>query len=62
MQIPLDDIWSDGACGRIKLTYPKQSMRENCDWEFDEKRAVLAVKFRQPVMARMFEIEKNSDK
>ena len=62
MQIPLDDIWSDGACGRVKLTYPKQSMRENCDWEFDEKRAVLAVKFRQPVMARMFEIEKNSDK
>ena len=62
MQIPLDSIWQDGACGRIKLTYPKQSMRENCDWEFDEKRAVLAVKFRQPVMARMFEIEKNSDK
>ena len=62
MQIPLDDIWSDGTCGRIKLTYPEQSMQENCDWEFDEKRAVLAVKFRQPVMARVFEIEKKCDK
>lgn len=62
MQIPLDRIWRDGACGQVKLAYPKQSMRENCEWEFDEERAVLAVDFRQPVMARMFEIEKSSDK
>ena len=61
MQIPLDSIWQEGACEQIKLAYPKQSMSENCDWEFDKERAVLTVNFKQPVMARMFEIDRNAN-
>ena len=56
MDIPLDTIWKDGACGDVTLAYPKECMRENCNYDFDREKAVLTVNFKQPVMARLFEI------
>lgn len=52
--IPLENIWNDNTQPEVKLTYPEQDLRENCSYEVNQ--GTLKVKFKQPVMARLFEI------
>lgn len=58
IEIPLSGIWKDAVCEKVTLAYPKESMKENCDFSYDKESAHLTVNFKQPVMARLFEITK----
>lgn len=40
----------------VSLAYPKESMRQNCVWEYKRNKGILKIKYKQPVMARLFEI------
>lgn len=56
VQLPLDKVFEEGVSRQVRLVYPKECKKENCSFSFDEKRAVLTVSFKEPVMARIFEI------
>lgn len=58
MEVPLSQIWKGEKCSKITLAYPKESMKDNCQMEYDGEKGVLKIKFKQPVMARLFEIER----
>ena len=58
MEVPLSQIWKGENCSKVALAYPKESMKDNCNFEFDKDKGVLKIKFKQPVMARLFEIER----
>lgn len=58
IEIPLKQICKKGGPGKVSLAYPKESMRQNCSFECKDGGSILKIKFRQPVMARLFEIER----
>jgi len=58
IEIPLNHIWKGQKPGRVSMVYPKESMKQNCNWEYGEDESVLKIKFNQTVMARLFEIER----
>lgn len=54
--IPLSHIFEGQEPREVSLAYPKVSMRQNCVWEYKENEGILRIKYKQPVMARLFEI------
>lgn len=56
IEIPLQQVWKGQIPGRVSLAYPRESMKQNCRWEYKE--GILKIKFNQTVMARLFEIER----
>lgn len=56
IEIPLQQVWKGQIPGRVSLAYPRESMEQNCRWEYKE--GILKIKFNQTVMARLFEIER----
>lgn len=55
-EIPLDCIFEGWEPTEVLLAYPKESMRQNCIWEYRRDERILKIKYKQPVMARLFEI------
>ncbi len=55
-EIPLEGIFEGQKPEGVLLAYPKESMKQNCIWEYREDEGILRIKYKQPVMARMFEI------
>lgn len=58
IEIPLKGIRKEGSAGKVSLAYPKECMGKNCSFACEDGGNVLKIKFRQPVMARLFEIER----
>ncbi|MDO4302521.1 MAG: alpha-galactosidase [Bacillota bacterium] len=58
IEVPLNRIWKGQKPGRVSMTYPKESMEKNCNWEYRKDEGILKIKFNQTVMARLFEIER----
>lgn len=54
--IPLLRIFDGQEPREVSLAYPKESMRQNCVWEYKRNEGILRIKYKQPVMARLFEI------
>lgn len=54
--IPLLRIFDGQEPREVSLAYPKESMRQNCVWEYKRNKGILKIKYKQPVMARLFEI------
>lgn len=54
--IPLLRIFDGQEPREVSLAYPKESMRQNCVWEYKRNKGILRIKYKQPVMARLFEI------
>lgn len=55
--IPLEKVVPQGGKCRVTLAYPEKALRENLEYAYVETDRKLHVTFRQPVMARLFEIE-----
>lgn len=54
--IPLSHIFEGQEPGEVLLAYPKEGMRQNCVWEYKRNERILRIKYKQPAMARLFEI------
>lgn len=54
--IPLLRIFDGQEPREVSLAYPKESIRQNCVWEYKRNEGILRIKYKQPVMARLFEI------
>ena len=60
IEIPLNYIWKDGDIKEFKvnLAYPEKALAENCNYVYACETGKLKINFRQPVMARLFVVEK----
>ena len=56
MEISLAQIWKGEKPEKVTLSYPKESMAEHLDYYYDKTSGVLSISWKQPVMARVFEI------
>lgn len=56
MEISLAQIWKGEKPEKVTLSYPKESMAEHLDYCYDKTSGVLSISWKQPVMARVFEI------
>jgi len=57
--IPLNKFFSNGTMHRayrITVAYPHENMRQNVEYHVDKKAHLLIVKYKKPIMARIFEL------
>lgn len=57
IKIPLAHIFEGDGEISVRLAYPAEAMKENVSYEYSQDKRELCVCFKQPVMARIFEIE-----
>lgn len=55
-EISLSSIFEGQEPAEVLLAYPKESMKQNCIWEYRRNERILKINCKQPVMARLFEI------
>lgn len=56
-KIPLGHLFEGEGELSVRLAYPAKARQENCSYGYLEKEKALTVKYGEPVMARIFEIE-----
>lgn len=56
-KIPLGHLFEGEGELSVRLAYPAKARQENCSYGYLEEEKALTVKYGEPVMARIFEIE-----
>ena len=59
--IPLEKLTEGKPVKEVRLAYPKESLKEHVSYEVSEDQQ-LHVSFKEPVMARIFEISDKGEK
>lgn len=56
IEISLENLWEKAGEQKVRLAYPREQLRENMDFHYDTTAKKLRLCFKQPIMARLFEI------